>query len=310
MTAPTSPVAFRRFNALAVQQWRLEREWLASDLADRLNCTVTKVSYIEGAERSISVSDMEKLLRIFEIPEDQHPIYVNAAKASKNKGWWDKLPEGTIPPWFSLFVGLEAGASEIRTFEGLVIPGLLQIPDYARAVIAGGTAELTEADIELRQRVRIGRQGVLDREPEPLRLWVVIDEAALWRVVGSSAIQVAQLEYLLEVIKTYPRVTILVIPFTAGAHTGSQGSFTIMDFPWSHDPGVVYVENQYDSQFMEAKVPGRVARKGDQDDSEAKKKPSPLAVHRVAWEHLLAKALDPDGSEERIEYVIKELKRR
>jgi len=310
VTATTSPIAFRRFNALAVQQWRNEAGWLASDLAKRLNCTVTKVSYIEGAERGISVNDMEKLLRIFKIPEDQHSIYINAVKASRQKGWWDKLPEGTIPPWFSLFVGLEAGASEIREFSGLLIPGLLQIPDYARAVIAGGTAELTEADIELRQRVRIGRQGVLDREPEPLRAWVVIDEAALWRIVGDPAIQIAQLEYLLEVIRKYPRVTILVIPFAAGAHTGSQGSFTIMDFPWAHDPGVVYVENQYDSQFMEDKTPGRAGRKTSEDEAESKKKPSPVAVHRLAWEHLLTKALDPLGTEKKIEDVIKELKRR
>ncbi|WP_285647032.1 helix-turn-helix transcriptional regulator [Lentzea sp. NBRC 102530] len=303
-------MAFRRFNALAVQQWRLERGWFASRLAEELNCTVTKVSYIEGAERSISVNDMEKLLRVFEIPEDQHPIYINAAKASKQKGWWDKLPAGTIPPWFSLFVGLEAGAAEIRAFEGLVIPGLLQTPDYAAAVIAGGTAELTTADIELRQRVRIGRQSVLDRQPEPLRLWAVIDEAALWRVVGNPMIHLAQLEHLLSVIKKYPRVTILVIPFSSGAHVGSQGSFTLMDFPWSHDPGVVYLENQYDSQFMEDKVPGKTVTANDQEDGEVTKKPSPLAVHRLAWDHLVAKALDPLGSEAKIEEVMKELKRR
>jgi len=303
-----SPVAFRRFNALSVKQWRIEKELLASDVAKALDCTVTKISYIEGCERNISLGDMEALLRFFEIPEDRWPIHLNAARAAKQKGWWDKLPAGTIPPWFSLFVGLEAGASEIRKFEALVVPGLLQNRDYARALIAGGTAELTAEEIERRTDVRIGRQGVLDRG---LRLWVIIDEAALWRVVGNPAIHVAQLEHVLAILQQHAKVTVQVIPFSVGAHTGVQGSFTIMDFPWSHDPGVVYLEGQGDSQILEDKAPdkGKDA-KDDGHSTAAEKKPSPLAVHRIAWEHLVAKALDPADSEAKIQQVIKELKQR
>lgn len=300
-----SPVAFRRFNALSVKQWRNEKNLKASDVAKALNCTVTKISYIEGCERNISIGDMEALLRFFEIPKNRWSIHLNAARAAKQRGWWDQLPAGTIPPWFSLYVGLEAGASEIRKFEALVIPGLLQNRDYARALIAGGTAELTAEEIERRTDVRIDRQGVLDRG---LRLWVIVDEAALWRAIGNPAIHLAQLEHLLAVIQQHAKVTVQVIPFSAGAHTGIQGSFTIMDFPWSHDPGMVYLEKHGDSQILEDRAPDKGKDDGDSDAAE--KKSSPVSIHRIAWEHLVAKALDPADSEAKIQQVVKELKQR
>lgn len=308
-TTISSPVAWRRLNAIRARQWREGSDLKLKHVASALDCTVAKAGYLETLERPISKADMTLLLDFYKIPKQEWEFYLNAVEAARKKGWWDNLPAGTIPPDFSLFVGLEAGASEIRAFEASIVPGLLQIREYARALISAATAELTTDEIERRTDVRIGRQSVLDTN---LRLWLIIDEAALWRVVGSPAIHLAQLERLLEVIQQYAKVTVQVLPFSAGAHPGVMGSFTILDFPWADDPGCVYREGHGDSELLEDKPQskGKTTKNDDEEAGPAATKPGPVAVHRISWEHLIAKALDPDETESKVHQVIEELKRR
>ncbi|MDQ3764859.1 MAG: DUF5753 domain-containing protein [Actinomycetota bacterium] len=162
--------------------------------------------------------------------------------AKKGRDWW-KAPafEGTEPEWFDLYLGLEAWASAVSSYDALVIPGLLQTPDYAHAVITAANSGLPESEIQRRVNLRMQRQSVLDREPDPLRVWSVLDETALRRPVGDPQLLRAQLHHLTHLAQQ-PTIDLQVLP--AGAHPGLDGTFTVVDFPHElpGDPGTVYVQ--------------------------------------------------------------------
>jgi len=152
-------------------------------------------------------------------------------------------------------------------------------------IIRRGTAELTEEQIARRVEFRTSRRAVLTRDPDPLRLWVVLDEAALRRVVGSRAIMRDQLTHLADAAE-HAKITLQVLPFGHGAHPGMQGPFTILDFPWPTDPGVVYIEHRSGAFYLED--------------------PAEIKAHTIAFEHLCAHALRPDESVTMIRNVAKE----
>jgi hypothetical protein len=185
----------------------------------------------------------------------------------------------------SLYVGLEQGAAQLRVYDAQLISGLLQTEEYTAAIVRRGIAELTEQQIASRIEVRTARKAVLTREPDPLRLWVVLDEAVLRRVVGSRQVMRNQLTHLADAAEQ-AKITLQVLPFQHGAHPGMQGPFSILGFPWPSDPGVVYVEHRSGAFYLEA---------------------SPdIEAHTAAFEHLCALALPPDESTTMIRNVAKE----
>jgi hypothetical protein len=130
------------------------------------------------------------------------------------------------------------------------VPGLLQTDDYARTVITADATELSSDEVEHRVEIRAKRQQLLTRAGDPLRLWVVLHEAALRTVIGDQVLMREQLRYLLE-ISELAKVTIQVVPFAAGAHAGVRGAFSLLSFPEPEDPGAVYVDNPAGQHFME-----------------------------------------------------------
>lgn len=286
MSETSSPTVWRRWLAFELARLRQEAGLDQKDVAKALRCTVGKVSYYETAERPVVVRDLDEvLLPLFNVPEERWPIYLQAAKDSRQKGWWESHGADTLPSWFSLYVGLEQGASQVRTYEAQLIPGLLQTKEYASALLRRSTAERGDEEIERAVQLRLDRQQVLHRSPDPLRLWSVIDEAALRRVVGSSETMRDQLRHLAEVA-TQPKVTVQVIPFARGAHPGMTGPFIILGFPWPTDPGVVYVEHRSGALYLE--------------------QPHEIEAHTVAFEHLCALALAPDESARMIREIAEE----
>jgi transcriptional regulator with XRE-family HTH domain len=156
------------------------------------------------------------------------------------------LRNASFPAWFRPFVEYEARASALRGFEHVLVPGLLQTPEYARAVLAM-RPNSTEDQTEELVTARLERQVILDRDQPPL-LWVVLDEAALHRDVGDSKIMHDQLTHLATVAER-PGVTIQIIPRTAGAHMGLLGAFVIAEFPDA--PPVAYLETVAGGQITE-----------------------------------------------------------
>lgn len=276
MSDTSSPTVWRRWLAFELARLRQENGLDQKDVAKALRCTVGKVSYYETAERPVVLRDLDEvLLPLYKVPKDRWPVYLKAAKDSRQKGWWESYSSEALPSWLSLYVGLEQGASQLRIYQAQLIPGLLQTEAYAAAVVRQGTAELTEDQIARRIEVRTARQAVLARQPDPLRLWVVLDEAALRRVVGGPVTMHYQLRHLADAAEQ-AKITLQVLPFDQGAHPGMPGPFTILDFPWPTDPGVVYLEHRSGAFYLE-----------DLLDIEA---------HTVTFEHLCARALPPDES--------------
>jgi hypothetical protein len=154
--------------------------------------------------------------------------------------------DGPYPPWFRDWLGAEQAATSLRTWEPLLIPGLLQTPAYARAILAAGPDPVAE-EVEQMVAARIERQAILDR-PRPPALWVVLDETVLHRRVGTSTIMREQLRHLADQADR-PRITIQVVPARAGAHAGLLGALIIAGFDGA--PDIVYLETSADGQVID-----------------------------------------------------------
>jgi hypothetical protein len=193
--------------------------------------------------------DVADLLTLYGVvDETERAALLELAREANMPGWWHRYVD-VLPNWFQSFVGLEAAAALIRTYEVQFVPGLLQTEEYARSVILLGYSTATSAEVESRVRLRLTRQQTLLRPHAP-RLWVVVDEAALRRPIGGPEIMRAQLEALIEATKL-PNVRLQVMPFSAGGHAGAGGAFTILRFPDQDLPDVVYVEQLTSALYLD-----------------------------------------------------------
>jgi transcriptional regulator with XRE-family HTH domain len=166
------------------------------------------------------------------------------APTSRNDGH-----QQVVPGWLNIFVGLEQTATTFRGYEPTVLPGLLQTPAYAEAILRSDIAERSDADIARLVGLRLERQAVLTRTPYPLHLQVVVDEVALHRVAGSPTVMLDQLDHLTRTAEL-PNVEMQVLPFARGAHPIGFGAFVILGFPWGTE--AVYLENRATATYLEA----------------------------------------------------------
>lgn len=200
----------------------------------------SKISRLELGRVSFKERDVEDLLTLYGVTEEvERAPFMALVREANQQGWWQSFSE-VLPNWFQPYIGLEESASLIRTYELQFIPGLLQTEDYARAIITQGNRGVPKEDIDARVNVRLNRQKVLNRENAP-RLWVVIDEAALRRPIGGVKTMKAQIEHLIDLMAT-PSLTLQVMPFDFGGHAAEGGAFSILRFPESDIPDVVYIE--------------------------------------------------------------------
>jgi transcriptional regulator with XRE-family HTH domain len=242
----SSPAVWRRWLAAELQRLRAEAGLEQKQVAKALRCTVTKVSYFENAQRPVVPRDLDEvLLPLYGVPEARWPEYLEAAHRAREKGWWEDYDDVVLPEWFSRFVGLEQGASELCVYEPQHVPGLLQTPEYVENIVrSSALADMPDDAVARRVGLRIRRQGVLTRPVAPLSLSVVLDEAVLRRVVGGPATMAAQVTHLVEASRR-PNVVLQVLPFDRGAHAGMAGGFSIMSFPWATDAGLGFLESAW-----------------------------------------------------------------
>jgi transcriptional regulator with XRE-family HTH domain len=253
----------------------------AEEVAERLLVSQSKISRLENGRRSISQRDVRDLCGVYEV-EDQRIVdsLMQMAKDSRQQGWWHSF--GDIP--YSVYIGLETDAASLRVYDPQVVPGLLQTRQYAESLITGALPETAAADIEKRVQVRLRRQQRINAQENPLRLWTVLDEAALKRIVGNRAVMREQLEHLVEQAQL-PHVTVQVIPFELGAHPGLNGQYAILEFPDASDSSVVYIEGVTSDLYLE--------------------KPNDVQKYSVMYEHLRAQALNVEQSRQFIEDIAK-----
>lgn len=282
MPRNSSPTVRRRQLGRQLRLLRESRSLTTDRVAELLDdFSQTKVSRIErGAVRPRTL-DVEALLRLYGAgPEVAEPL-LQLARESKEKAWWHAYAD-TLPERFQTFVGLEGDADEILTFEPMLVPGLVQTADYAKAVF-GSDVGTRPSELERRLAVRMERQKLLVSE-EPTALWALLDESALHRVVGGPAVMRGQLERLLEVLEL-ENISVQVVPYAAGAHPG-EGAFTILEFPHTELPTVVYLDNLTGGMYTD--------------------KPAEVERFAVRFERIRAVALDAPASVE----LIKKLARR
>lgn len=203
---------------------------------------------IETGRTKPQPRSVRELLDLYGVSEAEREGLIQLAREARQPGWWHSFRD-VLPNPYEVFIGLEAGAETIRAFEPLVIPGLLQTPEYARAMIRGGLQELDPEEIDRRMQVRVERQRILTHPDRP-RLWVVLDEAALHRSVGGEETMCEQLAHLVQMSKQ-GKTTIQVVPFKAGAHAGTSGPFVILGFDQPTNPSVVYLETIPEGVYLE-----------------------------------------------------------
>jgi transcriptional regulator with XRE-family HTH domain len=264
-----------------LRRLREQKNMTAEQVAERLLVSQSKISRLENGRRSISQRDVRDLCGVYEV-EDERVVesLMQMAKDSRQQGWWHAF--GDIP--YSVYIGLETDAESLRVYEPQIIPGLLQTHGYAEAVISGALPESTATDIDKRVSVRTRRQDRIKDEERPLRLWAVIDEGALRRVVGNKQLMIQQLEHLVEQ-SHLPHVTVQVLPFEMGAHPGISGHYAILEFPDTSDSSVVYIEGVTSDLYLE--------------------KAQDVAKYSVMYEHLRAQALNVEQTREFISDIAK-----
>lgn len=274
---PTSPSLRRRRLAAELREMRERSGLSVTEAAKQLNWQASRISRIENRQSGITAPELRKLLDVYEIEDDQYRARLaELARRVNERGWWQKYA-GLIGGDYADLISLEAEARAIRAYEQELVPGLLQTPEYAHAVIRASRPTDTSEEIKRRAEIRLERQEILTRpDPTPPRFNVVLSEGALRRPVGGYDVMRGQLEYLMRP-RDRANVTIQVLPFDVGVHPAMVGPFTVMTFPDPDDLGVVSVENATGTLFLE-----------EHDE---------LRIYEELWNTLQASALSPDDSQ-------------
>ncbi|AFU03414.1 helix-turn-helix domain-containing protein [Nocardia brasiliensis] len=240
---------------------------------DYIRGSHAKISRLELGRTGFKERDILDLLTLYGVTDpDQRAVLVDLARGANQPGWWHSYND-LLPSWFETYLGLEGAAQTIRTFEGQLVPGLLQTDEYTHAVIAVShhNAEATRR-VELRRR----RREILDIENGPA-LWAVLDEAVLHRPIGGRDVLRNQIRHLVT-MSAKRNVTIQVLPYRAGGHPAAGSSFTMLRFTERELPDIVYLEQLTSALYLD--------RRED------------LQLYREVMDRLAVQAEQPDRSRE------------
>jgi transcriptional regulator with XRE-family HTH domain len=250
MSASPRPSVRQRRLAAELRRLREQTGLTGDDVADRLNWSTAKVSRIENARTGAKISDVRLLLEVYELDGPRRDEIIALAEDAAERGWWEEYRDliGGYPD----YIAMEDEASLIRQWETHTIPGLLQTETYAREVISGwnSISATPPREIDRRVEVRMRRQGILRRLPDPAELWVIIDESALWRLVGDNSVMLDQIRHLTTIMRLH-NIRLQIFPMNT-PHLLMEGSFTLLEFAASHDvtfPDIVHTESLAVSHF-------------------------------------------------------------
>ena len=246
MSASYSPSIRRRRLSTELKRLRAQAQLNLIEAAKQSGVGKSNLSKIEQAEsKTVPAKTLDKLLNVYQVEDPE--LRANLHELSRmagQRGWWsqykDLMPE--------MLADFEAEACAFRTYQAQVIPGMLQTPRYADAVFRANKVR-EDTEIERRVAARMKRQEVLIRVFPPTYT-AVIDESVLHRCVGSTAVMREQLQHLLHLAVRH-NVDIYVLPFAAGAHPATEGSFVVMDFPDPKDASIAYLETPASSLYLE-----------------------------------------------------------
>lgn len=265
------------------------------DLRDRAGMTVRAAAKqlerseptlwrVETGQVAVRSLDVKAMCELYGASAEMTAALMALAKETKAKGWWHTYGD-VVPEWFDLYIGLEAAATRMDTYEAELIPGLLQAERYARTIIQQHNPDEDEAEIERRVQLRIGRQVILRRPIDPPVIRAVLSETILRRPVGGGDVMAEQLENLVQASER-PNVSLRVVPFGASSHPGMlTGSFAVLRFPLNgggeeSEPPTVYSDLFTGALYLD--------------------KPHEVGRYDQAFEGICNAALDEKASQDRI----------
>ncbi|ATM24645.1 XRE family transcriptional regulator (plasmid) [Streptomyces alboflavus] len=222
----------------------------ASQAAKHLRIAQSTVTRMEKAETSLKFATVKALLEIYGVSQAEIKEFLALLDQAATPGWWQSFRD-VLPAWFAVHVSLETAATLVRSYEPSVVTGLLQTPEYARAVMERGLPRVSPEVLERRVELRIARQTLLTRtDPAPPQLWALFDEAVLRRPAGDTSVMRGQIDHLLA-MADLPNVTLQVCPFSAGLHPGAFGPFTIFRFDIPELPDIVCADSLSRASYSE-----------------------------------------------------------
>ncbi|HKT02782.1 MAG TPA: helix-turn-helix transcriptional regulator [Rugosimonospora sp.] len=220
------------------------------DVVEASICTRQTLWRIETGKSPVKVPIVRSLCWLYGADNETTDALCNLALGTATEAWWEESYGDVLPSWFKLYLDLEAGADEIRTYTSELVHGLFQTAAYARAVYEAARPEADEAATQRHVELRLQRQKtVLGRTP-PARITSIMSEGALARVVGSRSTMDDQIAHLRQVAER-EHIDTRVLPFDAGAHAAMLGDFALLDFNDEEDPALVYLESEVYARYLE-----------------------------------------------------------
>lgn len=247
--ATSSPTALKWWIALELTKLRERAGLTRQQVADHLQCALSTVRHVEIGRNLPRPLELREMLRLYGMPERVELFNELLTAAKKGRDWFEAFV-GAAPSWFDLFLGMESSAAQIESYDALVVPGLFQTAAYAEAVIRAGNPELSDSEVSRRIELRLARQDVLTREPEPPMVWSVLDESTLYRSIGDTAAMREQLLHLIQLAE-HPTITIQVLPMERGPHVGLNGTFTLLELPLTSNPTIAYTDGMIAGAYYE-----------------------------------------------------------
>jgi transcriptional regulator with XRE-family HTH domain len=282
---PLGPTVRRRRLGAELRRLREAHSLKLEEVAERLGLAPSTLSRIETGKAPTKSAYLSALLDQYQVDDPgARKVLVDMAREGHRKGWWS-IYDDVLPSGFDIYVGLEAEASGLRSYETDVVHGLLQTTDYALAVLRELRPRDTEEQLQRVVDMRMQRQRLLDQDP-PLDLWLILDEGAIRRNVGGSEVMRHQLEQLVQASR-WANVTLQILSFASGAHAGLTGPFAILEFPERTDSDVAYTES----------VGGMIYLEKDRE----------VRACVEAFDRMRAAALSPVASVDLIQQVSREL---
>jgi transcriptional regulator with XRE-family HTH domain len=281
---PLGPTVRRRRLGAELRRLREAHSLKLEEVAEQLGLAPSTLSRIETGKAPTKSAYLTAMLGMYGVDDPgARKVLVDMAREGHRKGWWS-IYDDVLPSGFDIYVGLEAEACGLRSYETDVVHGLLQTTDYALAVLRELRPRDSDEQIRRVVDLRMQRQRLLDQDP-PLDLWLILDEGAIRRNIGGPAVMRPQLEHLIQASR-WSNVTLQVLAFGSGAHAGLTGPFSILEFPERSDEDVAYTES----------VGGMIYMEKDRE----------VRLCAEAFDRMRAAALSPAASVELIQYVSRE----
>ncbi|WP_326595264.1 helix-turn-helix domain-containing protein [Streptomyces sp. NBC_01803] len=287
VVSSSSPLTARRKLGAELRLLRDGTGLTAEEVGGHLGCHGSKVSRVELGKRTCTRKDFDALMELYEVDDTKREVLAELFKRGRQRvpPWWH-IYNDVISANYSEFLSYEAEAAEGREYQPLLIPGLLQSADYARAVTGSSYVALGPDQVDSLVEVRLRRQERL-REKDPLVFDGIVTEAALRIEVGGAAVMRAQLRKLVEVM-SLPNVNLRVIPFKAGEKGASTGAFILFSSATDAAPDVAFTESAENTTSL---------------------RDEPIALRRLnrMFNNLSAAALSTEDSVELLRRIEKEL---